>query len=160
MNFLTRFDRWEPFEELTALRNRMDRVLSRIADPEKELFDATWAPITDVVETKDAVVLKAEIPGLKEKDISIEVENGVVTIQGQREFEGETESKGFRRIERAYGKFLRSFTLPPNVEPDKIHASYVNGLLEVVIPKSEVAKPKKIKLDVPRTLGTETRKIA
>jgi HSP20 family protein len=154
MNFLTRFDSFDPFEELSTLRNRMDRVLARAGnEPTKEeLFPTQWVPASDIVETKNAIILKAELPGLEEKDIAVEIENGMLVIKGERKFEKETTDKGYRRIERAYGNFLRTFTLPPNVATEKIRAAYTNGLLEVEIPKKEEAKPKAIHVAVNKKL--------
>jgi HSP20 family protein len=151
MTFLTKFDRWDPFEELTTLRNRMDRLWTRVT-AENEPVMANWTPTSDVLETKDEIVIKAELPGIEEKDVEIQIENGVLTIQGERKAEKETEDKGFRRVERAYGSFFRSFTLPPNVEAEKIAANFNNGLLEVHMPKKEGAKPRAIKVEVKKEL--------
>ena len=158
MTFLTRFERWDPFDELTTLRNRMDRLVSRMTDDEEQIMQGRWTPTTDVVETNDAIVLKAELPGIKEKDISIQVENGTLMIQGERNFEEKTEEKGYRRIERSYGKFVRTFTLPPNVAVDNIKAVYMDGVLEVTIPKKEEAKPRKIEVTAKKILPE--RKVA
>lgn len=153
MTLLTKFDRWDPFEEMTTLRNRMDRLWSRMtADDETAL--ANWSPTSDVLETKDEIVIKAELPGIDEKNVDVEIENGVLTIKGDRKAEKETEEKGYRRVERSYGSFLRSFTLPTNVEPEKIFASFTNGLLEVHLPKKEGAKPRTIKVELKKQLAT------
>lgn len=152
MTMLTRLERWDPFNELTTLRNRMDRLWSRMTEEEPAL--ANWSPTSDVLETKDDIVIKAELPGIDPKDVDVQIENGVLSIQGQRDAETETEDKGFRRIERTYGTFFRSFLLPPNVEVEKIAATFVNGLLEVRMPKKEEAKPKSIKVDVKKQLAT------
>lgn len=151
MTFLTRFERWDPFEELTTLRNRMDRLWSRF-NAEDETALADWSPTSDVVETKDEIVIKAELPGLEEKDVDVEIEGGMLTIKGERQAEKETEEKGFRRVERSYGTFLRAFTLPTNVAPERITASFTNGLLEVHLPKKEEAKPRSIKVEVKKEL--------
>jgi HSP20 family protein len=156
MNFLTKFESWDPLEELSTLRNRMDRLRARVAgDPttNEELFPSQWVPASDVLETKNAIVVKAELPGLTEKDITVEIENGMLVIKGERKFEKETDDKGYRRIERAYGNFLRTFTLPPNVAQEKIHATFTNGLLEVEIPKKEEARPKTINVAVTKKLS-------
>lgn len=152
MTFLTRFERWDPTDELTTLRNSMDRLWSRMT-AENEPALANWAPTSDVVETKDEIVIKAELPGLDEKDVNVEIENGVLTIKGERNAEQETDEKGYRRIERAYGSFLRTFTLPTNVEAEKISATFTNGLLEVHMPKKEGAKPRTIKVEVKKQLA-------
>jgi HSP20 family protein len=151
MTFLTKFDRWDPFDELTTLRNRMDRLWTRLTT-EDEPSIANWTPASDIVEMKDEIVIKAELPGIDEKDIDVQIENGILTIQGERKAEKETEEKGFRRIERSYGSFFRSFTLPPNVETEKIAAKFENGVLEVHMPKNESAKPRAIKVDVTKQI--------
>lgn len=153
MSFLTRFDRFDPFEELSTLRDRMDRIMSRVsAEPDETLFPSKWAPTADVIETKDAIIVKAELPGLSEKDITVELENNMLTLRGERKLEKETDEKGYRRIERSYGTFSRSFTLPPNTDPAKIGATFNNGLLEVSIPKKEAAKPRTINVEVNKKL--------
>ena len=124
MTFLTRFDRFDPFEELAA----------------------------DVVETKDAIIIKAEVAGLTEKDVTVEIENNILSLRGERKMEKETEEKGYRRIERSYANFSRSFTLPQNVDTTKINAIFNNGLLEVSIPKMETAKPRTINVEVKKKL--------
>jgi HSP20 family protein len=152
MTFLTKFDRWDPFEELSTLRNRMDRLWSRMTTEEEPTL-ATWAPTSDILETKDEIVIKAELPGIDEKNIDIEIENGVLSIKGERKAEKDVEEKGYRRIERSYGSFFRSFTLPPNVEAEKISANFTNGLLEVHMPKKEGANPRSITGDVKKPLA-------
>jgi len=153
MKLLTKFERWDPFEELTMLRNRMDRLWLRMTT-EGEPTLANWSPTSDVIETKDEIVIKAELPGIDAKDVGVEIESGVLTIKGERNAEKETEENDYRRVERAYGSFLRSFTLPPNVEAEKISAVFANGLLEVHLPKKEGEKPRLIKVDVKKQLAT------
>lgn len=153
MTFLTRFERWDPFDELTTLRSRMDNLMTRFgAEPEAAL--GNWAPTSDVMELKDEVLIKAELPGIEPKDVDIQIENGMLTIKGERKAEKESEEKGYRRIERSYGSFYRAFTLPPDVEAEKISANFANGLLEVHMPKSETAKPRAIKVNVNKQLST------
>ena len=149
MTLLTRYDRFNPFEDLTTLRNQFDRMLARL-NPEfdEELLNTPWAPPADVIETKDAITIKVELPGFNEKDIHVEMENGVVTLLGERKLFKELPEKGYRQIERFYGKFVRNFVLPPNVEFNKITATYTNGLLELTLPKKEEAKPKTIHVEV------------
>lgn len=158
MTFLTRFERWDPFDEMSMLRNRMDRLVSRMSEGDEGLFKGGWSPTTDVVETPEAIILRSELPGMNEKDISIEIENGMLTMKGERNLEEKTEEKGYRRIERSYGKFVRSFTLPTNVQIDDVKAAYHDGLLEVTIPKKEEAKPRKI--EVKTTKIIPERKVA
>ena len=152
MTFLTRFERWDPFEEMTTLRNRMDRLWSRMS-AEDTAAVADWSPVSDVIESKDEIVIKTELPGIDEKNVDVQIESGVLTIKGERNAEKETEEKGFRRVERSYGSFLRTFALPPSVEPEKVSASFTNGLLEVHLPKKEGAKPRSIKVDVKKQLA-------
>jgi len=149
MTLLTRFDRFNPFEDLTTIRNQFDRMLARF-NPEfdEELLNTPWAPPADVIETKDAITIKVELPGLTEKDIKVEMENGILTLNGERKAYKEPPEKGYKQIERFYGKFTRNFVLPPNVEFNKITAAYVNGLLELTLPKKEEAKPKTIHVEV------------
>lgn len=148
---LTRYD---PFEEIVPLRNKVDRLFNRFFEAEEEpMLTAKWAPVADILETKDAYIVRAELPGFEEKDINIEIENNVLTLKGERKFEAKTEEKDFRRIERNYGQFMRTFTLPQNVYTDKITAVYVNGVIEVTVPKKEEAKPKKINLEIKKKLA-------
>lgn len=157
MNFLTRTERFDPFvDEFTTLRNKLDRVMNRVfpitTEGTQPFLTAQWTPVADIYETKDNLFVKVEIPGLTEKDIDITVEANVLTIQGERKIEEEKEEKGYYRMERAYGKFLRAFTLPPNVLTEKVIATYNNGVLELTLPKKEEAKPKQIKLEVKKVL--------
>lgn len=152
MTFLTRFERWDPFEEMTTLRNRMDRLWSRMSAEDTAAI-ADWSPLSDVVESKEEIVIKTELPGIDEKNVDVQIESGVLTIKGERNAEKETEEKGYRRMERSYGSFLRTFALPPSVEPEKVSASFTNGLLEVHLPKKEGAKPRSIKVDVKKQLA-------
>lgn len=148
MTFLTRMQGWNPFDELATLRNELDRLTSRMRPDTDELFVTGWAPATDIIEKPDALILRTELPGMQEKDISVEIDNNMLTIRGERKMEEETKEKDFLRVERSYGKFVRSFTLPVNVETDKIEATFDNGLLELNIPRKAEAKPKPVKLNV------------
>jgi HSP20 family protein len=152
MSLLTKFERFDPFDEMTTLRNRMDRLWNRFTTEEPVL--ANWAPVSDVFETKDAIVIKAELPGIDEKEIDVEIENGVLMIQGERKAEKEIEEKGYRRVERTFGSFFRSFALPPYVDAEKITAIFNNGILEVRLPKTEAAKPRTVKVAVKKQLPT------
>ena len=155
MNLLT--TRFDPFDELTTLRNRMERLFNRYGyneELDQPVLAGNWMPTTDIQETKDALLVKAELPGMEEKDINVEIENNTLTISGERKQEFKTEEKGFERIERSYGKFFRAFTLPPNVDPAKIAAHYTNGVLNVTLPKKEEAKPKKVHVEVKKALTT------
>jgi HSP20 family protein len=149
MNLLTRRETFDPFDELTVLRNRMDRLFGRFfEEDEPTAMTNRWMPAIDIIETRDALIFKTELPGFEEKDVNIEIENNVLKISGERKFEETTKEKTYQRVERAYGKFFRTFTLPVNVNLDKIVATFVNGLLELTVPKKEEAKPKKIALEI------------
>jgi HSP20 family protein len=108
----------------------------------------SWTPAIDVVETDEAIVLKAELAGMKPEDISIEMQDNVLTVSGDRRFEEEVKNDRFYRIERRYGSFSRSLALPPTADESKVHAKYENGLLQVTVCKAEIAKPKKITVTV------------
>ena len=148
MTFLTRTQRWNPFEELATLRNEFNRLTPGLERENDEMLTGRWAPATDIFETPEALIMRTELPGLTDKDVNVEIENGVITIRGERKAEEETRDKGFLRVERSYGKFVRTFTLPNNVDPDKVGATFENGLLEVTIPRKAEAKPKAIRLNV------------
>lgn len=153
MTLLTRFERFDPFADLTAMRNQFDRLMARFyPEVEEEALTTEWAPTADIVENRDSIFIRAELPGMPEKDIKVEMENGILTLRGERKLEKETTDKGYKHIERTYGKFVRSFTLPPNVDYNKITANFNNGLLEIVIPKKEEAKPKAINVEVKKRL--------
>ncbi|MDX1584632.1 MAG: Hsp20/alpha crystallin family protein, partial [Thermoanaerobaculia bacterium] len=113
---------------------------------DESLMRGSWVPAVDVAEEGDQLILRAELPGMKEDDIEIEFENGMLTLKGERQFESEQSERNYHRIERSYGNFVRSFTLPRSVDADAIQANYENGILEVRIPKKEEAKPRQIKI--------------
>jgi HSP20 family protein len=107
-----------------------------------------WSPAVDILETEDALTLKADLPDVKTEDVDIRVENGTLTLRGNRKFEKDAAVKGYHRIERGYGDFVRSFALPPSVENDKVSAEYKNGVLTITLPKKEAAKPRQIKVEI------------
>ncbi len=107
-----------------------------------------WTPPVDIVETEQELVLKADVPDMTEKDIAITIENGTLTIKGERKFEKKDDKAGYHRIERSFGSFARSFTLPETVEAEKVTAAYKNGVLTVALPKKELAKPRAIEVKV------------
>ncbi len=119
-----------------------------------------WAPAMDLVETEDAFLLKADLPGLSEEDVALEVQDNVLTLSGERRFEHEVKRDGYHRIERGSGSFARSLTLPDGVDPDAIAASFANGVLEVRVPKPEAKKPRRLQIAVgdsrPAIEGSET----
>ena len=105
---------------------------------------AAWAPPVDIAETPENLTFAFELPGFKNEDLTLRVENGVLTLEGERKFEAETNERNYRRVERAYGKFVRGFTLPSNVDSEKIKANLTDGVLQIVLPKKDEAKAKMI----------------
>jgi HSP20 family protein len=138
--------RWDPFREVTSLRDEVNRLFSRTLGDGQG--GSVWSPPVDVFDNKDAIVLKAELPGLGPDDIDIEVDDNVLTIKGERKFEEKVEEGRYYRLERAYGSFSRSLTLPQGVKADEISANFEGGVLEVRVPKADEVKPRKI------TVGT------
>jgi HSP20 family protein len=154
--------RWEPLRELTALQNEMNRLFGTVFETPAPGNGGTlrrWMPAMDLVETADHFVLRADLPGMSEEDVNIEVEDRVLTVSGERKAE-QTESKsGYQRFERAFGSFSRSLTLPEGVDPEAVSASFDRGVLEVKIPKPEERKPRKISIGVgnaPKTIDADT----
>jgi HSP20 family protein len=135
--------RWDPFRELTALQTEVNRLFSRVGGSDVAERQS-WAPSVDVIESDDSITLKAELAGMDPADISIEVQDNVLTVSGERRFQEEVKEDKYYRIERRYGSFSRSIALPQTADEAKIQAKYENGVLEVTVPKAEVAKPKKI----------------
>ena len=144
--------RWAPFRELTTMQERMNKLFEDVMRPpyraEEGLGVAAWAPAVDIYETDKEIVLKAELPEMQEKDIEIKVEDNILTLSGDRRMEKEVKEENYHRIERSYGSFLRSFTLPQTVDRENIKASYKDGVLKLSLPKKEEVKPKQIKIDV------------
>ena len=142
--------RWEPFRGLNTLQEQVNRLFedsfSRSRSGHAEL--ASWAPAVDVYETENELVVKADLPDVQEKDIDVRVENNTLTIRGERKFSNEVQDDNYLRIERAYGTFTRSFSLPNTVNTEAIKADYRNGVLSVSMPKREETKPKQIKISV------------
>ena len=145
--------RWDPFRELTALQSEVNRLFSRAGNGDVAERQS-WTPSVDVIETDDAIKLKAELAGMDPKDINIEVQDNVLTVSGERRFEEEVSEDKYYRIERRYGSFSRSLALPQTVNEEAIEAKYENGVLEVVVPKAEVAKPKKISVAIGESKAT------
>ena len=139
--------RWDPFRELTALQSEVNRMFSRVGGTDVAERQS-WTPAIDVIETDDAIKLKAGLAGMDPADISIEVQDNVLTLSGERRFEEEVKEDKYYRIERRYGSFSRSIALPQAVDESKIEANYENGVLEVTVPKAEVVKPKKIAVSI------------
>jgi len=143
--------RWtDPFRDVAVLQDRMNRLfgdlLERSQPQEEGLGTGIWMPNVDIFETKDAICVRAELPGVKKDDVHVEVKEGVLTLRGDRRFEKEVKEENYHRIERSYGTFHRSFTLPSSVEAEKVSARMKDGVLEVDLPKKEQAKPRKINI--------------
>lgn len=142
--------RWQPFRELNSLQERMNRLFEDFLGERNQLEGPAtgWAPAVDICEDSEKVVLKADLPGIDEKDISLDVDGNRLTLKGERRMEKETQEENYHRVERAYGQFVRSFTLPNTVDVENIKASFKNGVLEVSLPKKEEIKPKHISIAV------------
>jgi HSP20 family protein len=154
--------RWEPLREFSTLQNEMNRLFNTVFDaPAQGNNGGTlrrWMPAMDLVETDDHFVLRADLPGLSEQDVNIEVEDRVLTVSGERKSEHESTKEGYHRVERAFGSFSRSLTLPEGIDAEAVEASFDRGVLEVRIPKPEQPKPRKITI-APKTIeatSTET----
>jgi HSP20 family protein len=151
--------RWQPFQELNSLQRQMNRMFGNVFGRttslmpfEENLSDWEFGPPVDIYEDDQRLTFKVEVPGIVEKDIKVEVENNVLTVHGERKLEKGIKEENFRRMERHYGEFSRSFTLPGTVDPEKIEADYHHGVLAIQMPKRAGAGPKQIKVNVPKTL--------
>jgi HSP20 family protein len=144
--------RWEPARELQSLQHEVNRLFGTFFDSPTVAVNggslSRWIPPVDLVEEGDHYVLRADLPGVKEGDVNVEVEDGVLTVSGQRKSEHEQRTQGYHRIERASGAFRRSLTLPKGVDADSVEARFDNGVLDVRIPKPEEHKPRKIAISV------------
>lgn len=138
--------RWEAAQELLKLHDRMNRLFGAHDLDEEHLSSGSWTPACDILETREAVIVRAEVPGVKREDIEISLDNGVLTLRGSRKLEQETEERTFYRIERSYGSFVRSFTLARSVDPDRISANLEDGVLEIRMFRREETKPRQIKI--------------
>jgi HSP20 family protein len=139
--------RWEPLREFSTLQNEMNRLFNTVFDAPTSAGNAPmrrWMPAMDLLETDEHFVLRADLPGMSEEDVSIELEDTTLTISGQRKAGHEERSEGAYRVERAFGSFSRSLTLPRGVDPDAVMASFDKGVLEVRVPKPEQRKPRRI----------------
>jgi HSP20 family protein len=145
--------RFQPFRDLLATEREFDRLFrdafsSFSPEREAELSTRAWAPAVDIYENENNIVLKAELPGVDPKDVEVRVEDNTLYLKGERKFEKETKEENYHRIERSYGSFARSFTLPNSIDAEKVAAEYKDGLLTLTLPKREEAKPKTIKISV------------
>jgi HSP20 family protein len=146
--------KWEPFRDLLTTRREFDRLLREAFSPlfgETELSTRSWAPPVDIYETDNDIVLKAELPGVDPKDVEVRVEDNTLYLKGERKQEKEVKEQNYHRVERSYGSFARSFSLPNSIDASKVKAEYKDGLLTLTMPKREEAKPKTIKIDVTKS---------
>jgi HSP20 family protein len=151
---MTTMMRWDPFQDLRSAQDEMTQMSPMLAHAlglhtqqgNDRAMTTAWAPALDISERKDAYLVMAELPGVEPDDFQITMEDGLLTIQGERQFAQESSEQQFHRVERRYGAFRRSITLPAQVQADQIEASFDNGVLEIVVPKAEEAKPKRIQV--------------
>ena len=154
---MTVLTRWEPFREFATLQDRVNRLFRESHNDvgrDESLTTSTFSPAVDVYEDEHQVTLKIEVPGIDEKDIDVRVENNTLTVHGERKIEKEEKEENYRRVERQYGSFTRTFTLPTTVDTENVSANYDKGVLKIALPKKAEAKPKQIKVNV----GSATEK--
>jgi HSP20 family protein len=154
--------RWEPVAELNTIQNEMNRLFNTFFDPPATTSGGAtsrrWMPAMDLIESGDHYVLRADLPGLSDDDVNIQLQDNVLTISGERNTEHEEDEEGYYRLERAFGSFARSLTLPDGVDPDGVQAHFERGVLEITIPKPEQKKPRQVQitLDARPTDDTKT----
>ena len=155
---MTVLTRWEPFREFSTLQDRMNRLFRETQgnSQEEPLTSSSFAPAVDVYEDEHNVTLKIEVPGIDEKDIDVRIENNTLTVHGERKIEKEEKEENYRRVERQYGSFTRTFNLPPTVDAENVQADYDKGVLKITLPKKAEAKPKQIKVNVGQSAGQKT----
>jgi len=151
---MTLLTRWEPLREFSAMQDRINRMSRLFREsyspeaPEEALTTTSFAPPVDIYEDEHNITLKLEAPGIDEKDIDVRIDNNTLTVHGERKIEKEEKEENFRRVERQYGSFTRSFTLPSSVDVSQVSADYVQGVLNIKLAKKAEAKPKQIKVNV------------
>jgi HSP20 family protein len=151
---MTVLTRWEPVREFSSLQDRLSRMNRLFREslssesPDEALTTTNFAPPLDIYEGEHNITLKMEVPGIDEKDIDVRIEGNTLTVQGERKFEKDEKEENFRRVERQYGSFTRSFTLPSSVDPTQVSAHYDKGMLRINLAKKAEAKPKQIKVNV------------
>ena len=152
--------RWEPLRELSSLQSEMNRLFNTVFDTPSGTSGNVlrrWMPAMDLVESGDHFVLRADLPGMSEDDVNIEFEDGTLTVSGERKAEHEESNEGFHRVERSFGSFSRSLTLPQGIDPEAVTASFDRGVLEIRIPKPEQRKPRKIAIGGQDAIEAESR---
>jgi HSP20 family protein len=148
---MTLLTRWEPLREFSTMQDRMNRLFRESYSPEgpkDALTTTSFAPPVDIYEDEHNITLKLEAPGIDEKDIDVRIDNNTLTVHGERKIEKEEKEENFRRVERQYGSFTRSFTLPSSVDVSQVSADYAQGVLNIKLAKKAEAKPKQIKVNV------------
>jgi len=161
---MTVLTRWDPFHQFSTMQDRVNRMNRLFREsyspegPEEALTTTSFAPPVDIYEDEHNITLKIEVPGIDEKDIDVRIENNTLTVHGERKIEKEEKEENFRRVERQYGSFIRSFTLPSSVDSGQVSAHYDNGVLKIKLAKKAEAKPKQIKVNVgsEKTLEAKT----
>ena len=156
--------RFDPFREMRSLQDEVNRVFASSfnRNSDNDIVRGAWNPSVDIFENKDQIVLEAELPGIKAEDVNISIENNILTIHGERKFEKKDEGDNFHRVERSYGSFTRSFTLPPTVSSENANAEFENGVLRLTLAKREEAKPRRIEIKAsnasePKVIETEAK---
>jgi HSP20 family protein len=156
--------KYDPFGDLRNLQDEMNRLFSGTfsrGGRQDEIMRGAWSPQVDIFENKNEIVLEAELPGMKSEDVNISIENNILTLHGERKFEKKDEGDNFHRVERSYGSFTRSFTLPPTVSSENANAEFENGVLRLTLAKREEAKPRRIEIKAdgrqtqPKTIEAE-----
>jgi HSP20 family protein len=151
---MTVLTRWEPFREFSTMQNRINHMSRLFREsyspeaPEEALTTTNFAPALDIYEDEHNITLKMDVPGIDEKDIDVHIEGNTLTVHGERKIEKEEKEENFRRVERQYGEFTRSFTLPSSVDTGQVNANYDNGVLKIALAKKAEAKPKQIQVNV------------
>ncbi len=143
--------RWRPFKDLMSVQDEMNRLFDDFFGrpvTRPGWTEAAWCPCVDVSETKDNVIIKTELPGISKDDVKVSVQDNILTLSGEKKQEKEEKDANYHRMERSYGSFSRSFTLPTSVQPDKVKAAYKDGILRITLPKSEEVKAKQIPITV------------
>ena len=143
--------RWRPFRDIVSIQDEMNRLFDDFFGrplTRPEWTEAAWCPCVDVSENKDNVIINTEIPGMSKDDVKVSVQDNILTLSGEKRQEKEEKDANYHRMERSYGSFSRSFTLPTSVQPNKVKATYKDGILRITLPKTEEVKPKEIPISV------------
>ena len=141
--------RWNPWRDMMSLQNEMNRVFPGWAAGDKEeMLSTDWSPQVDIYEDETSIKVRADVPGVAQNDLDVKVENGMLTIKGERKLEKEDKKENYHRIERVYGAFTRSFLLPDYADTDKVEAKFKDGVLDVTLPKKAEKQPKKIQVAI------------